>query len=140
VHYMMIVAVHNGREYLPNNLCGNLLIKNSKVDDLIEEFSTLAKLCHEVEMIRVLVVLQETHDVRMFLQARNHSYGIVVLTSLVRISYSLSLSTPFSFCNALFLIFLIARILLVLKSMALVTSPKLPLPMTLMGLKCCIKY
>jgi hypothetical protein len=64
---MMIVAVHNGREYLPNNICGNLLIKNSKVDDLIEEFSTLAKLCHEVEMIRVLVVLQETHDVRMFL-------------------------------------------------------------------------
>jgi len=41
---------------------------------------------------------------------------------------------------ALFLIFLIARILLVLRSIALVTSPKLPFPIIFIGLKCYIKY
>jgi hypothetical protein len=63
------MAVHDSRENLPDDFCSQLLREDSLIDDLVKELSTLAVFCDQVEVVLVLVILQKTHYVRVFLQS-----------------------------------------------------------------------
>jgi len=69
MYYVALVAVDDSRENLPDDLCSQLLRKYSLIDDLIEELTTLAVFCDQVEVVLVLVILQKPHYVRVFLQS-----------------------------------------------------------------------
>ena len=69
MYYVALVAVEDSRENLPDDLCSQLLREHSLIDDLIEELTTLAVFCHQVEVILVLVILQKPHYVRVFLHS-----------------------------------------------------------------------
>jgi hypothetical protein len=63
------MAVHDSRKNLPDDFCSQLLREDSLIDDLVKELSTLAVFCDQVEVVLVLVILQKTHYVRVFLQS-----------------------------------------------------------------------
>jgi hypothetical protein len=67
MHDLVLVTVHDSRKYLTNYFCSQLFCENSIVNNLIEEFSTLAILGDEIEVIMVLEIFMQSHDVRMFL-------------------------------------------------------------------------
>ena len=69
MYYVALVAVDDSRENLPDDLCSQLLREYSLIDDLIEELTTLAVFCDQVEVVLVLVILQKPHYVRVFLQS-----------------------------------------------------------------------
>lgn len=69
MYYAAFMAVDDSRENLPDDLSSQLLREDSLIDDLIEELTTLAVFCDQVEVILVLVILQKTHYVWVFLQS-----------------------------------------------------------------------
>ena len=69
MYYVALVAVDDSRENLPNDLSSQLLRENSLIDDLIEELTTLAVFCDQVEVVLILVILQKPHYVRVFLHS-----------------------------------------------------------------------
>jgi hypothetical protein len=69
MYYVAFMAVHDSRENLPDDLCSQLLREDSLIDDLVKELSTLAVFCDQVEVVLVLVILQKTHYVWVFLQS-----------------------------------------------------------------------
>jgi len=100
VHYVSIVAVDNGRKDLSHYLCSLVLRELPLLLDLVEKLSTLHVpssyfqifiLCNDIEVRIFLVVVDELHDVGMFL-SRLLVEGR--LTSILSISYSLTLSSP----------------------------------------------
>ena len=69
MYNVALVAVDDSRENLPDDLCSQLLREHSLIDDLIEELTTLAIFCDQVEVVLVLVILQKPHYVRVFLHS-----------------------------------------------------------------------
>ena len=69
MYYAALMAVDNSRENLPDDLCSQLLREDTLIDNLVEELATLAIFCDQVEVVLVLVILQKTHYVRVFLQS-----------------------------------------------------------------------
>lgn len=65
MHDFAAVAIDDCRENLSDNLGCHFLGEHTAVNDLIEQLTTLAVLCDQIEVISILVVLKQPHDVGM---------------------------------------------------------------------------
>ncbi len=83
MYNFILMAIYNSREYLPDDLSRHFLCENTAVNDLIEKLTALSVPCAQVEIVGVLIILEESHNVRVLQLGKDIIFLILINTLLL---------------------------------------------------------